>query len=225
MKEDITSGLRRIAARRASQALDTPLTDLERGQMIDAAALKISELFDILCIDHPNDHHTRDTPHRVAKSLVNELLAGRYAAAPQITDFENAEGFDDLIITGPIKLNSLCAHHMLPIYGEAYFGIQPNKEGRIVGLSKYDRIVEYFSRRMHCQEELVNLIGNFMVELTNPAGLCIRISAVHMCKTHRGVGASHAGRMVSTFAWGTLKADRELRAEFNAECLALTSEN
>ena len=221
MNDDLAVSQSGHVARRASQPLDRALTNQERGEMIDAAAQKVAELFDVLRIDHPNDHNTKGTPLRVAKSLVNELLAGRYAAPPVITDFENAENYDNIIVTGPINLRSLCAHHMLPIYGEAHFGILPRNDGRIVGLSKYDRIVDHFARRMHCQEELVNQIGNFVVELTDPAGLVLRLSAVHMCKTHRGVAASHASRMTSIFTYGKFKTDAELRREFHTECLGL----
>ena len=119
MNYDPAKSLQWLGARRASMPLDRPLTDAERGEMIEAATRKIGELFDILRIDHPNDHNTKDTPRRVAKSLVNELLAGRYDAPPDITDFDNAESYDNLIFTGPIHLRSLCAHHMLPIYGKA----------------------------------------------------------------------------------------------------------
>lgn len=203
---------------RASQALKRPLTDEERGDMIDAAEVKIGELFDILRIDYPRDHNTHGTPRRVAKSLINELLAGRFGPPPDITEFDNAERYDDLIITGPIILRSLCAHHMLPIYGSAYIGVVPSIDGKIVGLSKYDRIVEYFSRRMQSQEELVNQIGRFIVQRTRPEGLIVRISAVHMCKTHRGVAGNHESRMITTFAHGLLREDAALRAEFQAGC-------
>ena len=209
-----------LVAKRASMALDKPLTDHEREEMIEAASVKIGELFDILRIDHRNDHNTKQTPTRVAKSFVNELLSGRFAAPPKVTDFDNAEAYGDIIFTGPIHVRSLCAHHMLPIYGEAYFGIQPQEGGRIVGLSKYDRIVDHFARRMHSQEELVNQIGEFVTDLTKPAGLALRISAVHMCKSHRGVSASHASRMSTTFTYGTFADDPARRGEFNAECLA-----
>lgn len=206
--------------RRASEALDRPLTDAERAEMISAAACKIAELFDVLRIDHRRDQNTRDTPGRVARSLVDEILAGRYDPPPVITDFENAEQYNELIVTGPIDVRSMCAHHMLPIYGTAHFGILPHHDGKIVGLSKYDRIVNYFARRLQSQEELVKQIGEFVVDATDPKGLIVRISAVHMCKTHRGVAASHASRMVSTFTFGELQTNRELRREFLHECLA-----
>ena len=113
---------------------------------------------------------------------------------PRLTDFDNAQRYDQLIVVGPIEVRSLCAHHLMPIYGSAFIGVLPDPDGRIIGLSKYDRVVENFAARLQIQEELVKQIGNFLVEQTQPRGLAVRISAVHMCKTHRGVRAPRAGR-------------------------------
>ena len=98
----------------------------------------------------------------------------------------------------------MCAHHMMPIYGAAYIGILPSADGKIIGLSKYDRIVEYFASRLQIQEELVKQIGQYIMDMTSPRGLAVRISAVHMCKTQRGVRASHRSRMVNTYYWGEM---------------------
>ncbi|NIX75663.1 GTP cyclohydrolase I [Microvirga terricola] len=208
-------------SRLCNEALDEPIDDAERAVMIASAAEKLEELFDILRIDHQNDHNTRDTPQRVAKMFVEEILQGRYTAPPRITEFENARAYDHLIITGPIELRSMCAHHLMPIYGHAYVGILPSAEGKIIGLSKYDRIVDYFASRLQIQEELVKQIGDYIVEMTKPRGLAVRISAVHMCKTQRGVRSSHRSRMVNTCFWGDLAASSELKSEFLNECIAL----
>jgi GTP cyclohydrolase I len=209
------------AAVAGNQAVSRPLGEVERAAMIDAAAQKFAELFDILHIDHRADHNTRDTPRRAAKMYVEELLAGRFSAPPLITDFDNAAEFDGLIVTGPINVRSTCAHHLMPIYGSAMIGIVPAADGRIIGLSKYDRIVQHFSSRFQIQEELVKQIGDYLLNATAPRGLAIRISAVHMCKTHRGVLASHHSKMVSTVYYGVLKTDAALKAEFLQECQTL----
>jgi GTP cyclohydrolase IA len=208
-------------ARLCNETLDQPLAEAEREAMIAAAAHKLEELFDILRIDHRNDHNTRETPQRVAKMYVEELLEGRFTAPPKITEFDNAQGYDQLIVTGPIELRSMCAHHLMPIYGAAYIGILPAADGRIIGLSKYDRIVEYFASRLQIQEELVKQIGHYIMDMTSPRGLAVRISAVHMCKTQRGVRASHRSRMVNTYYWGDMAQDAELKREFLQECTAL----
>lgn len=200
---------------------ERPLDQDGKAALIGAAARKIEELFDVLHIDHRNDHNTRDTPRRVARMLVEEILRGRYEAPPRITEFENAHGFDQLIVTGPIDLRSTCAHHLMPIYGHAYIGVLPSAEGKIIGLSKYDRIVDYFAARLQIQEELVKQIGQYIVEATAPRGLAVRISAVHMCKTHRGVRTSHRSRMVNTAYFGELARDQSLKDRFLQECIAL----
>lgn len=210
-----------MEARRSNEALDTPLDAAGEAAMIDAAARKVEELLDVLRIDHRNDHNTRDTPRRVAKMLVRELLKGRFTAPPELTEFKNAEEFDHLIVTGPIAVRSTCAHHLMPIYGTAFIGILPAKGGNILGLSKYDRIVDHFAARFQIQEELVKQIGNFIVEATRPRGLAVRISAVHMCKTHRGVRAGHDSRMVNSSFHGEMLHSRDLREEFLMECTAL----
>lgn len=209
------------SARFGNEAVEGFLDRAQRAAMMASAAEKLGELFDILKIDHRNDHNTRDTPARVAKMFVEEILHGRYVAPPKITDFENAARYDQLIVTGPIELRSTCAHHMMPIYGNAYIGVLPSVDGKIIGLSKYDRIVNYFSTRLQIQEELVKQIEQYIVDTTSPRGLAVRISAVHMCKTHRGVRASHASRMVNSTFYGEMARSPTLKAEFLQECAAL----
>ena len=209
-------------ATRANEAGDRPLTPGEQATMIAAATRKLEELFDIFRIDHENDPHTCDTPRRVAKMFVNELMRGRFSAPPDITEFKNVSASGQLIITGPIEVRSTCAHHLLPIYGQAFIGILPGPDGSVVGLSKYDRIVAYFAARLQIQEELVDQIGNFIMARTAPRGLAVRISAVHMCKTHRGVLGSHESRMVTSAYFGSMTGDQDAKSEFSRECLALS---
>ena len=206
---------------RGNEPLPVPLDESERRHMVALAAVKLGELFDTLAIDHCNDHNMRGTPERVARMLVDELFAGRYSAPPSITEFDNPQAHEDLIVTGPIELRSLCAHHLMPIFGHAMIGIVPSREGRIIGLSKYDRIVAYFASRPQIQEELVNQIGQHIQDATRPNGLAVRISAVHMCKTHRGVRTNLQSRMVSSAYFGTMRTDTELKQRFLQECLCL----
>jgi len=216
------AGLRRLRrACLANQAVGPALSPMEREAMVHAATAKIEELFDILHIDHGNDHNTADTPRRVAKMYVEELLAGRFSDPPAITEFENVGNFDQLIVTGPIELRSTCAHHLMPIHGEVCIGVLPAAGGRIIGLSKYDRVVGHFASRLQIQEELVKQIGEHLFEKTAPRGLAVRASAVHMCRTHRGVRASQRGRMVTTCYLGAFSTDHALKREFLQECAAL----
>ena len=209
------------APRLCNEPVDGFLDKAEKAAMMASAAKKLEELFDVLQIDHRNDHNTRDTPRRVAKMFVEEVLHGRYSEPPKITEFENVERYDQLIVTGPIEVRSMCAHHLMPIVGEAYIGILPSPDGKIIGLSKYDRIVEYFASRLQIQEELVAQIANYVTEMTKPRGLAVRISAVHMCKTHRGVRASAQSRMVNSAFQGEMLRNQALKSEFLQECISL----
>jgi GTP cyclohydrolase I len=218
----MSANLHRLTvARRSNEAVEHPLDPAEQANMIAAAARKIAELLEILHVDHRKDHNTRETPNRVAKMLVTETMRGRFSAPPKITDFDNVESYDNLIVTGPLDVRSTCAHHMMPIWGQAFVGILPAPGGKVIGLSKYDRIVDHFAARLQIQEELVKQIGNFIMETTRPLGLAVRVSAVHMCKTHRGVRAQNDSRMVNTALYGEFLTDKDLKMEFIQECTAL----
>jgi GTP cyclohydrolase I len=109
----------------------------------------------------------------------------------------------------------------MPIYGEAFIGVLPATTGKIIGLSKYDRIVDYFCGRLQIQEELVKQIGQFIMDQTSPLGVAVRISAVHMCKTHRGVRASHRSRMITSAYFGALDQSQQRKDEFLRELVLL----
>lgn len=210
-------------SRLANEAVDEALSGAERDAMISAAATKLAELLDILRIDHENDRNTRDTPRRVARMLVDEIMQGRFSTPPVLTWFENAAGFDQLIVTGPIDIRSTCAHHLMPIYGEAFIAVLPAADSKVIGLSKYDRVVNYFCGRLQIQEELVKQIGQFLMEKTGSRGVAVRISAVHMCKTHRGVRANPHSRMVTSAYFGALETDQNRKIEFLREVALLSS--
>jgi GTP cyclohydrolase I len=204
----------------ANEALDEPLSPGEREAMICAASDKLEELLEILRIDHRNDPNTRGTPRRVAKMFVEELMRGRAVAPPSLTDFENRLVYQGMIVTGPIDVRSTCAHHLMPIRGEAYIGVLPSPDGKVLGLSKYDRVVDHFSSRLQTQEELVQQIGDFLWQNTKPRGLAVRISAAHMCRTQRGVRAGN-GRMVTSAYFGDFRETPALKDEFLRECACL----
>jgi GTP cyclohydrolase I len=214
--------LRRLQSRAspANEALEPALSQGEREAMICAASEKLEELLDILRVDHRNDPNTRGTPERVAKMFVDELMRGRAAVPPSLTDFENRLAYEGMIVTGPIEVRSTCAHHLMPIRGEAFIGVLPSATGKVLGLSKYDRVVDHFAARLQTQEELVQQIGDFLWQNTAPRGLAVRITAVHMCRTHRGVRASD-GRMVTSTYFGAFSQEATLKDEFLRECASL----
>jgi GTP cyclohydrolase IA len=217
----MSSNVSRLPASRLCNEAVGVLDPAEKAQMIESAAKKLEELFAILQLDTRNDHNMQETPIRVARMLVEDLMYGRYNAPPAVTEFENVERYDQLLVTGPIEVRSTCVHHLMPIVGQAFIGVLPSPDGKIIGLSKYDRIVHYFSARLQIQEELVAQIGKFIMEATQPRGLAIRISAAHLCRTHRGVRASLDSRMVNSAFYGEFLTDSNLKAAFLQEALAL----
>lgn len=129
------------------------------------------------------------TPERAAKAL--QFLTSGYAAEKAVLDdcakaiFD--EGVSSVVAINNIEFHSLCEHHMLPFYGHVSIAFLPNKNGKILGLSKFARIVDLYSRRLQVQERLVQDILNTTRKLLKPQGIAIRIRAQHMCMMIRGV--------------------------------------
>ena len=121
----------------------------ERDMMIGELTEKFGDIFNILRIDR-NDPNSMNTPHRLAKMWVNELFAGRFEPAPKITVFPNRKQVDELIISRNITVMSVCSHHWQPISGTCAIGYIPGDH--VLGLSKFSRIVDWFSRRGQIQE-------------------------------------------------------------------------
>lgn len=188
-----------------------PLSDEERAEMIVRAEAKFSELFEILRIDR-NDPNSADTPHRLAKMWVGELFKGRFTEPPRITVFPNRKSVDELVISKGIKVMSVCSHHWQPISGDCSIGYVPRD--KVIGLSKFTRIVEWFSRRGQIQEELGEQIADFLVELLDPIALGVIISSRHYCMIARGVEAQEHSVMVTSVMRGELVSNMALREEF-----------
>jgi GTP cyclohydrolase I len=130
-----------------------------------------------------------------------------------MTTFPNAEGYDELVIVKDIPVQSVCEHHVLPFTGVAHVGYLPGD--RILGLSKFARVVEMFARRPQVQERLTVEIADWLVDSLAPRGVGVVIDAEHLCMTLRGVQA--AGTTTSTSALrGLLRERPQTRAEFLA---------
>lgn len=165
-----------------------------------------------LLVDVDNDHNTIGTAHRVAKMYLNEVFKGRYWPAPAITDFPNAKGLDEMYMTGPITIRSACSHHFVPIFGRCWIGIVPGD--RVIGLSKFNRIVDWIASRPQIQEELVMQIADFIEAQIQPKGLAVVVEATHMCMTWRGVKEPMSAKMTTNVMRGAFRDKPEARAEF-----------
>ncbi len=192
--------------------LFTSVSEERLRLMEEAASSHIANLFDTLLIDWPNDHNMHDTPRRVAKMLVQEIFAGRYQPMPKVTTFPNAENLDELYTTGPITVRSTCSHHLMPIYGQCWIGIIPGD--RVMGLSKFNRLVDWICRRPQIQEEMTVQIADLIERLMSPLALGVVVRAKHMCMTHRGVNEHGAAEMTTSVMRGKLRESAAARAEF-----------
>lgn len=172
---------------------------------------KFADIFEILRINR-NDPNSTDTPFRLSRMWVRELLRGRYTPAPKITVFPNRKKVDELVISKGIKVMSVCSHHWQPITGTCAIGYVPRD--KVIGISKFTRIVEWFSRRGQIQEELGEQVADYLVHMLDPIALGVIIQAKHYCMIARGVEAHHNSEMVTSVMRGELVTNHALRAEF-----------
>lgn len=158
------------------------------SEKLIAAEQAYAKFMDVVLPNWREDPNSKDTPKRVAKMFLQDLWKGLYSEEPVITVFENCEVYDGIVFQGNIEVKSQCSHHHMPFWGKAYVAYIPGESNRIIGLSKLNRIVEYFSRRPQVQENLTMQIHNFLQEiLQDSKGVAVLIEAQHTCVSHRGI--------------------------------------
>jgi len=191
-----------------------PFSEEEKKQMITQAAEAYGKFLDALKCDWRNDPNSMETPMRVAKAYVYDLWKGRYESFTEITSFPS-DGYDGLIIERNIPLTSMCSHHHQTIGGKVHIGYVSGKDGRVIGLSKLNRIVEHFGRRGSIQEQLTVAIHQAVDKVCeNNKGVIVSIVATHNCVSCRGIKHSGAS-MVTTKATGVFLDNSNLaRTEF-----------
>lgn len=178
-----------------------PITQEEKEQIIQRAAEKYGEFLTELGFDWKNDIQMAGTPSRVAKMYVNELYAGSYSDEPNITAFDNvddevATAYDGMVFQGNITLHSTCAHHAVPFIGKCHIAYIPSPGSKVVGLSKLNRIVDFFARRPQIQEALTMQIHNYLeTMLPGNRGIAVVIEAQHLCVKIRGI--KHDSTMIT----------------------------
>ena len=164
--------------------------------------------------EDPSREGLLETPARVAR-MYQEIFSGLEADPKDFLKiFDEGPGHDELVLVKDIPLYSVCEHHLLPFIGRAHIAYIP-KNGRIIGLSKFARIVDCFARRPQVQERLTVQIADFLFEQLEPLGVAVFIQAEHLCMTMRGARA--AGAMTQTSALrGCMRSDAKTRAEVMA---------
>jgi len=188
------------------------ITSLEKANRKASAAHYYGLFLESLGFDYKADPQTIDTPDRVAKAWLDDLVRGSVTEAPIITTFPNEDSYDGIVIQTGIKVNSMCAHHNLPFYGYAAIAYIP--KGKVIGLSKLNRIVDWFSRRPQMQESLTAQIHNFLTDKLDCEDVAVSISGHHLCCGMRGI--QHPDSMMTTnkFSGAFLEKDNLVREEF-----------
>jgi len=160
--------------------------------------------------DDPDREGLEDTYQRFMKSR-QEIFSGYSVDPKSVITLFDSEGYDEMIISRDIDFFSTCEHHLLPFYGRAHIGYIPDE--RIIGLSKFARIIDVYSRRLQNQERLTTQIADFVWETVAPKGLGFIIEAEHLCIKSRGADKQNSIMTTSAFR-GNFKSRPETRSEF-----------
>lgn len=195
-------------------SVDTPLKDnafeLSDEEKMDGIESHFREIMDILGLDLTDDSLS-GTPRRVAKMFVKEVFSGLDPKnKPKISLFDNKFEYREMLVEKNIKVQSFCEHHFLPIVGKAHVAYIAN--GKVIGLSKLNRIVEYFAKRPQVQERLTMQIANELKQILQTEDVAVFIEAQHMCVQARGV--KHETSSTVTTEYGGKFLNENVRAEF-----------
>ena len=189
------------------------LTDEQKLAIIEEATIHYGRFLTALGVDWENDPNSSNTPRRVSKAYVNDKFAGRYKVMDDITSFPS-DGYTGIIQESNIPVTSMCSHHHEAISGLVSIAYVPSENGRVVGLSKLNRIVEHFGRRGAIQEQLTVAIHNAVDKICEDnLGVAVMINATHNCVSCRGV--KHQGASMQTAKLtGCFLDEDSARAEF-----------
>ena len=193
---------------------ETPLRsdafDLDDDQKIEKIEKHFREIMTILGLDLTDDS-LNGTPHRVAKMYVKEVFSGLNPKnRPTARLFENKYNYDQMLVEKDITFYSHCEHHFVPIYGKAH--VAYFSSGKVIGLSKINRIVQYFSKRPQVQERLTVQIGMEMQRVLKTEDIAVVVDANHMCVASRGVGDTNSKTGTAYFS-GKFR-DENVKREF-----------
>lgn len=157
------------------------------------------------------DDSLQGTPHRVAKMFIQEIFSGLNPDnKPKISVFENSYHYDKMLVEANINFNSTCEHHFLPIIGKAHIGYVSS--GKVIGLSKLNRIVDYYSKRPQVQERLIMQIFNELKTVLDTEDVIVVMEAKHLCVSSRGIKDETS--YTSTIQYGGIFELKENRNDF-----------
>lgn len=194
--------------------VETPLIEDKLSPYTERLATIQKNVFEImqtLGLDLKDDS-LNETPRRIAKMYLNEIFWGLdYSNFPKITTIENKMQYENMLLERHIKVSSTCEHHFIPMMGEAFIAYIPDK--KVIGLSKINRIVEFFSRRPQVQERLTEQIFHTLCYLLETEDVAVLIKAEHTCVKLRGVEDTNSDTVTSRLG-GHFLDGAALRNEF-----------
>jgi GTP cyclohydrolase I len=185
-----------------STSVETPLRAdaflLSDEEKIDAIALHFGKIMDLLGLDRTDDS-LQGTPKRVAKMYVKEIFSGLNPANfPDIKLFENKYKYQEMLVEKNILFYSNCEHHFVPIIGKAH--VAYISSGKVIGLSKINRIVQHFAKRPQVQERLTVQIADALKKALETNDVAVVIDATHLCVSSRGVKDVNSSTVTSHFS-------------------------
>ncbi len=197
----------------------TPTPTIDNGLSDNEKILKLTELFtDVLStlgMDLSNDS-LKDSPARIARMYVNEIFRGLNTDNfPKITTIENEMSYDQMLVIRDIAVVSTCEHHFVTIDGKATIAYIP--KDKVIGLSKINRIADFFARRPQVQERLTKQIADCLEDVLGTEDVAVHINAKHYCVISRGI-EDHSSTTVTSDLRGAFKTDSRTRSEFLMHC-------
>lgn len=198
----------------SSSGIETPLRpdafEMHDKEKMEIIAHHFAAIMDTLGMDLTDDS-LQDTPKRVAKMFVQEIFQGLNPAnKPEISAFENSFDYNRMLVEKNITVKTFCEHHFLPITGKAHVGYVSS--GKVIGLSKLNRIVDYYARRPQVQERMTKQILLALQEALDTTDVIIVVDAKHMCVSHRGI--QHDESTTLTLEYSGCFENAETRREF-----------
>ena len=195
-------------------SVDTPMRDdafdISDEEKMAIIEDKFRDIMETMGLDLTDDS-LRGTPHRVAKMFIKEIFYGLNPEnKPKISVFENKFKYGEMLVEKNINMNSTCEHHFLPIVGKAHVAYISN--GEVIGLSKINRIVDYYARRPQVQERLTVQIAAELREILKTDDVAVIIDAKHMCVSSRGIQDESSSTVTAEYS-GKFK-DKAVRDEF-----------
>ena len=193
-----------------SSAAETPIRadafEMDDELKVELIEKHFAEIMLILGLDLTDDSLS-GTPHRVAKMYVKEIFRGLNPAnKPKISMFENKYKYNQMLVEKNITFYSNCEHHFVPIIGKAHVAYISN--GQVIGLSKINRIVQYFSQRPQVQERLTIQIANELKSILNTEDVAVVIDAHHLCVSSRGVSDVNSSTVTAEYGGAFLTTEK-----------------